>query len=125
LPVGASAQASPTDLTPAAPPPMQVATPNPDYGASVFLLGNPSTTDRDLQLMKAAGMNWAKLTVPWRSIEASCKNCIDWEDLDRVVAASTAAGVKLMVRVDHQPDWSRVDKVENGPPDDMYDYADF
>ena len=30
-----------------------------------------------------------------------------------------------MVRVDHQPDWSRAVKVENGPPDDMYDYADF
>lgn len=70
-------------------------------------------------------MNWAKLTVPWRSIEASCKNCIDWTDLDRVVAAASAAGVKLMVRVDHRPDWSRAIKVENGPPDDMYDYADF
>jgi hypothetical protein len=124
LPAGARAQITLTEpATP--PPPMQVLTPNPDYGASVFLLGNPTTTDRDLQLMKAAGLNWAKLTVPWRSIEASCKNCIDWEDLDRVVAASTAAGVKLVVRVDHQPDWSRADKVENGPPDDMYDYADF
>lgn len=98
---------------------------NPDYGASVFLLGNPSTTDRDLQLLKAAGLNWAKLTVPWRSIEASCKNCIDWEDMDRVVGAASTAGVKLMVRVDHQPDWSRSTQVENGPPDDMYDYADF
>jgi len=104
---------------------MQVVTPNPDYGASVFLLGNPATTDRDLQMMKAAGMTWAKLTVPWRSIEASCKNCIDCTDLDRVVAAASASGVKLMVRVDHQPDWARAVKVENGPPDDMYDYADF
>jgi hypothetical protein len=104
---------------------MQVTTPNPDYGASVFLLGNPETTARDLSLMKGAGLTWAKLTVPWRSIEASCKNCIDWTDLDRVVAAASASGVKLMVRVDHQPDWSRAVKVENGPPDDRYDYADF
>ena len=130
LPTGASAQLIPTQPaepapTPAPPPPMQVITPNPDYGASVFLLGNPETTDRDLQLMKAAGMTWAKLTVPWRSIEASCKNCIDWTDLDRVVAAASASGVKLMVRVDHQPDWSRAIKAENGPPDDMYGYADF
>jgi hypothetical protein len=50
LPVGASAQGVPTNPTapPAPPPPMQVVTPNPDYGASVFLLGNPATTDRDL-----------------------------------------------------------------------------
>lgn len=131
IPIAASAQVIPgppveePEPTPAAPPPMQVITPNPDYGASVFLLGNPETTDRDLQLMKAAGMNWAKLTVPWRSIENSCKNCIDWADLDRVVAAASAAGVKLMVRVDHQPEWSRAIPAENGPPDDMYDYADF
>jgi hypothetical protein len=124
-PAGASAQIAPEVPTPGPPPPMQVVTASPDYGASVFLLGNPETTDRDLQLMKAAGLNWAKLTVPWRSIEASCKNCIDWEDLDRVVAASTAAGVKLLVRVDHQPDWSRSDLVENGPPDNIEDYADF
>jgi hypothetical protein len=129
LPIIASAQVTPglpePDPTPAAPPPMEVITPHPDYGASVFLLGNPATTDRDLNLLKAAGMNWAKLTVPWRSIENGCKNCIDWSDLDRVVAAASAAGVKLMVRVDHQPDWSRVVPAENGPPDSMYDYADF
>jgi len=127
LPVGASAQVTPTEpaAAPAPPSPMQVVTPTPDYGASVFLLGNPATTDRDLQLLKAAGLNWAKLTVPWRSIEASCKNCIDWDDLDRVVASATAAGVKLMVRVDHQPDWSRAVPAENGPPDNVEDYADF
>lgn len=103
----------------------QAPAPSPDYGASVFLLGHPETTDRDLQLLKSAGFTWAKLTVPWRSIEASCKNCIDWDDLDRVIAATTAAGVKVMVRVDQQPAWSRATAVENGPPDDMYDYADF
>jgi hypothetical protein len=42
-----------------------------------------------------------------------------------VVAASTAAGVKLLVRIDHQPDWSRADLVENGPPENIEDYADF
>jgi hypothetical protein len=66
----------------------QTGTLSPDYGASVFLLGHPETTARDLQLMKSAGFTWAKLTVPWRSIEASCKNCIDWDDLDRVIAAT-------------------------------------
>ena len=121
LPTGASAQATPSQ----APPPMSVVTPNPDYGASVFLLGNPETTDRDLALLKSAGLNWVKLTVPWRSIEASCKNCIDWDDLDRVVSARLPGRRKMLVRVDHQPDWARAVKVENGPPDDMYDYADF
>lgn len=98
---------------------------SPDYGVSSFLLGHPESTPRDLQLMSAAGFRWTKLTLPWRSVEASCKNCIDWEQLDQAVAASTAAGVKIMVRIDHQPSWSRATVVENGPPDDMFDYADF
>ena len=98
---------------------------SPDYGASVFILGNPSTTARDIALVKQAGHNWIKIAVPWRSIEPSCKNCIDWSDLDRVVLAASQAGLKILARVDHQPDWSRVAKVENGPPDDIFDYADF
>ena len=98
---------------------------SPDYGASVFLLGNPDTTERDIALVKQANLNWIKLAVPWRSIEPSCKNCIDWEDLDRVVLAASTAGLKILARVDHQPDWARVVPVPNGPPDDVYDYADF
>ncbi|MCC6178295.1 MAG: cellulase family glycosylhydrolase [Chloroflexi bacterium] len=103
----------------------QAQQPSPDYGASVFLLGHPETTQRDIDLVKKAGLHWIKLAVPWRSIEASCKNCIDWSDLDRVVGAASAAGLNILARVDHQPDWSRAVAVENGPPDDTYDYADF
>jgi len=98
---------------------------SPDYGASVFLLGNPATTARDIALVKQAGLNWVKIAVPWRSIEPSCKNCIDWSDLDRVVLAASQAGLKILARVDHQPAWSRAVATENGPPDDAFDYADF
>ena len=100
-------------------------TDSPEYGAAVFLLGNPQTTQRDLQLMSAAGLGWAKFTVPWRSIEARCKGCLSWDDLDRVVGAAGAAGVKIMARVDFPPDWSRSARTENGPPDNPSDYADF
>jgi len=96
-----------------------------EYGASAFLLGHPDSTQRDLDAAKQAGLGWIRISVPWRSIEASCKNCIDWDDLDRVVAAASASGIKILARVDHQPAWSRVVATENGPPDDMYDYADF
>jgi len=98
---------------------------SPEYGAAVFLLGHPETTPRDIQLMQAAGLGWARLDMPWRSIEPSCKNCYDWDDLDRVVGALSVAGIKIMARIDHAPPWSRVVPAENGPPDDMFDYADF
>src|SRR4051794_28211187 len=105
--------------------PVQAQASSPDYGASVFLLGNPSTTMRDIELVKKAKLNWIKMAVPWRSIEPSCKNCIDWDDLDRVVLAASQAGLKILARVDHQPAWSRAVAVDNGPPDDVFDYADF
>ena len=47
---------------------------SPDYGASVFVLGNPSTTARDIALAKKAGLNWVKIAVPWRSITCAMKS---------------------------------------------------
>lgn len=96
-----------------------------EYGASAFLMGHPETTNRDLDMMAAAGMTWVKIAVPWRSIEGACKNCYDWSDLDRVVAAAQAHGIKIIARIDHQPAWSRTTPADNGPPDNPDDYADF
>jgi hypothetical protein len=100
---------------------------SPDYGASVFAFGHPETTGRDLQLMAAAGLRWARFDIPWRSVEASCRNCFDWSDLDRAVAAAGAVGLKIMARVDRPPEWARpvIGPFDNGPPDDPEAYADF
>ena len=95
------------------------------YGAAAFILGSPETTARDITLMQQAGLNWLRLDVPWRSIEFSCKGCLDWTDLDRSVSAATAAGINVMIRVDRSPPWARAVPAENGPPDNMLDYADF
>jgi hypothetical protein len=96
-----------------------------EYGASVFVLGQPDAIiARDFAMLKAAGLQWAKITVPWRSIEGACNDCYAFAELDRVVAQATAHGVKLIARVDHQPAWSRPDAVENGPPTNTEDYAD-
>jgi hypothetical protein len=98
---------------------------SPEYGIGTHILGHPETTDRDIALATGAGFQWIKITVPWRSVEASCKGCIDWDDLDRVVLAASGAGLKVLARVDHSPAWARAIPAENGPPDDPYDYADF
>src|SRR5262249_11704206 len=34
-------------------------------------------------------------------------------------------GVKIIARIDFQPDWARKDGAHNGPPDNYQDYADF
>ena len=44
---------------------------------------------------------------------------------DRVVKASAANGIKIIARIDFQPDWARKDLAKNGPPDNYQDYADF
>src|SRR3954462_15944180 len=95
----------------------QVATGSPAYGVVPHLMGYPETTPRDIDLITGAQFHWIKLTVPWRSVEASCKGCIDWEDLDRVEGSASAAGLKILARVDHPPAWSRAIPAENGPPD--------
>lgn len=103
----------------------QVPVPPMEYGGTIFPMGYPEVTQRDLGLVLDARLGWVRVTIPWRSVEASCKGCYDWSDLDRVVAAANGVGVKFLGRIDQQPDWSRQVKVESGPPDSIADYVDF
>ena len=97
---------------------------SPEYGMNVFLWGNERTTSRDLKKITDAGFGWQKTLFQWKYIEPK-KGQFDWSEADRVVTASTAAGVKIIARLDFQPDWSRADKVFNGPPDNYQDFGNF
>jgi GH35 family endo-1,4-beta-xylanase len=97
---------------------------SPEYGMNVFLWGNERTTDRDLKRITAACFGWQKTLFQWKYIEPK-KGQFDWSEADRIVKASTAAGVKMIARLDFQPDWARSDKVFNGPPDNYQDYGNF
>ncbi|HEY0581982.1 MAG TPA: hypothetical protein VGE94_07350, partial [Chloroflexota bacterium] len=98
---------------------------SPDYGLSMFLWGNPTTTDRDLKIASGSNFHWQKTLFQWRSIEGARKGVYDWTEADRIVKASTANGIKIIARIDFQPDWARKDLARNGPPDNYQDYADF
>jgi hypothetical protein len=98
---------------------------SPEYGVSTFIWGNPATTDRDLKLATDAGLRWQKTLFQWKQIEGKGKGQFDWSESDRVVRASTLAGVKIIGRLDFQPDWARKDGARNGPPDNYQDYWDF
>jgi hypothetical protein len=121
-----SASATPTvALTPTAklapPPPVS----SPDFGLSMFLWGNAATSDRDLKIASGANFHWQKTLFQWRQIEGAGKGIYDWTEADRVVKASSAAGIRVIARIDFQPDWARKDHAHNGPPDNYQDYADF
>lgn len=98
--------------------------PSLEYGASIFVLGYPEMTEHNLTLLRDAGLTWARITVPWRSIEGSCNDCYEWGSLDAVVSAAQAHGIKLIARIDHPPAWARTVPAENGPPDEPEDLAD-
>ena len=108
--------------TPLAPPPP---VPSPDYGLSMFLWGQPTTTDRDLKIANTSNFHWQKTLFQWRTIEGAGKGVYDWSEADRIVKASAAHGIKIIARIDFEPMWSRKDGAHNGPPDNYQDYADF
>ncbi|HEY1296148.1 MAG TPA: hypothetical protein VGJ60_23965 [Chloroflexota bacterium] len=113
----------------ATPRPAPTATPRPaphlDYGVHMFIAQHPATTQRDLQMAVDGGFHWQKSLFEWRAIEGAGKGQFDWTDADRVVHASNAAGLKIIARLDFEPEWARADHAHNGPPDNYQDYSDF
>lgn len=98
---------------------------SPEYGMQVFLWWRPEVADRDLQLVRDAGFGWVKQVFPWREIEGAAKGAFNWQYADRVVDQVEQYGLKLLVRVDSQPAWAGGGYPDNGPPDNMQDFADF
>jgi len=106
---------TPTSRPPSSPPKMA----SPDYGIQAFLWWQPEVAHRDLGLIRDAGFTWVKQWFSWRDIEGAGKGKFDWETADRVVAQVEEFGLKLIVRVDHGPDWA-------GPPPQNTDhFVDF
>jgi len=82
---------------------------SPDFGIQAFLWWQPEIAHRDLGLIRDAGFTWVKQWFAWRDIEGAGKGKYDWETTDRIVDQVQEFGLKLIVRVDREPDWA-------GPP---------
>jgi hypothetical protein len=101
--------------------------PTTDPAIHVFLWGNPSTTARDLQLARDGGFNWVKQRFEWRNIEGKARGNFEWNEPDRIVDAISQAGLRIVARVDNQPQWasSTVTWPGTGPPDDPKAWSNF
>jgi LysM repeat protein len=111
--------------TPKPQPPVTGRMKSPAYGMQAFLWWRPETADRDLQLIQQAGFGWVKQTFAWREIEGAGKGQFDWSRADRVVNQAQKYGLRIVARVDSQPQWAGGGYPTVGPPNNMQDYADF
>jgi len=92
---------------------------SPDYGIQAFLWWRTEVAHRDLGLVRDAGFTWVKQWFAWRDIEGGGKGQYDWAAADRIVDGAEEFGLKLIARVDHEPDWA-------GPPPGNIDaFVDF
>jgi polysaccharide biosynthesis protein PslG len=101
--------------------------PTIDPAIHTFLWGKFDTTDRDLQLARDGGFKWVKQRFEWRNIEGRAKGNFEWNEPDRILDALDKAGLKVVARVDNQPQWASTSVTWPGtsPPDNPSDWTDF
>lgn len=101
---------------------------SPDYGIQAFLWWDPNVAQRDLETINDLEFNWVKQSFAWRDIETIEKGKFDWYRPDLIVDMVEEAGLDLLVRIDRQPFWSQEEDwppLENAPPADLQDFANF
>lgn len=101
---------------------------SPDYGIQAFLWWDPNVAKRDLETINELDFNWVKQSFAWRDIEPIEKGKYDWYRPDLIVDMVEESGLDLLVRIDRQPFWSQEEDwppLENAPPADLQDFADF
>jgi len=103
---------------------------SPEYGAQAFLWWRPEAADRDLGMMKDAGLSWVKQQFAWRDIEGAAKGKFIWDNADQAVYYANRFGIDLLARVDNAPDWAAPgcndqSKKQMGPAKNTQDWLDF
>jgi polysaccharide biosynthesis protein PslG len=106
--------------------------PSPDYGIQAFLWWHTETDDfigtRDADLVRDMGFKWLKQQMGWRDISPLQRGQYDWTRPDNIVKIARERGLKLLVRIDHQPSWAQADptlSITNGPPSDPALFGEF
>lgn len=125
-----AAKANPSPTLNPIPPVKPIKMHSPEYGAQAFLWWRPETADRDLGMMKDAGLTWVKQTFAWRDIEGAGKGKFNWENADRAVQLANKYGIDILARVDNAPEWAapgcfNAAKKQMGPARNTQDWLDF
>ncbi|MEQ8677842.1 MAG: LysM peptidoglycan-binding domain-containing protein [Aggregatilineales bacterium] len=97
------------------------------YGVEAFMIGQDVAQLTDY--VDELGVDWVKVRVEWRDIEAEPAS-IEFTELDAIVNALDSQGLNIMFTVTNAPDWARErfgdDPLnENAPPQDLTTFEDF
>lgn len=129
-------KAPPTETTEPSPTPVPIPKvkplkmSSPEYGAQAFLWWRPETADRDLGLMRDAGLTWVKQIFAWQDIEGASKGSYNWGNADQAVYTANGKGIDMLARLDNAPNWAapgcnNPSKKQMGPARNTQDWVDF
>jgi hypothetical protein len=116
----------PARLSPVASSTAELAS-GPDNSIQIFAWGS-GELERDMRLAREGGFSWVKQMFQWNHIEGKEKGKFEWNEPDRILAATKNHGLKVIARIDYSPRWARepgADPNSNGPPSNLQDFADF
>ena len=110
-------------------------------GVNTFLQlePDPEVVRRSYELMRDAGVGWARQHFPWEDIEIHAQGDYEdrrndpprsaWDKYDRIVQLSEDYDVQLLGRLDDPPSWAYDDPEsegpQKGPPSRLTDWASF
>ena len=90
-----------------------------------FAWQSDASLARELDLMAASGATWVRLDFDWSGVEGT-RGRYSWSNLDRVVAAISARGMKVLALPAYTPSWARpAGTTTHHPPTDPAHFAAF
>ncbi len=112
------------------------------YGINVFLQleVEPEKRERIVQMVSEAGFAWIRQQFPWEDIEIHGRGDFEdrrnveavgvisaWDKYDQIVALVEQYDLKMLVRLDNPPAWSRgnPDIGSLAPPDELQDFVNY
>lgn len=110
---------------PSAPPPSTAAGSGLKYGIQAHLIHRDK--NQAMRLIQGLGFNWVKQQIEWYVFEPS-PGQISWGEMDAIIDAANAHGIKVLFSIVKSPDWARppgFDGSVEGPPQDPNTYANF
>lgn len=117
-PIEPTSEAQPDAPTASPAPPIS---PNNAFAYGVVAFVPNANLDTFSQKVQQLGMDWVRLNVNWREVEA-IQGQPDFTTLDSVIESLSASQMQILLTVSTSPTWARADQTEDGPPDD---YAPF